>query len=187
MGVGDVAKAGESEEEEVDVLLGEEKREELDVGSDDGLERVDLLLDDERGEDALAGLYGDGNDLGVGVVQPGEEKGVELRGVEEVRDVAREGEEEQDGAQTVAPVVARGTLHDRVRTKWNTERIVLMISGHEPRGNSKEAMEEMMPQIARFTLSFCSCISISIEQDFTTVRAHFERLLRDCDSASKLL
>ena len=57
------------------------------------------------------------------------------------------------------------------------ERIVLMISGQEPKGNSKEAIEEMMPQIARFTLSFCSFISISIEQDF----------MRDCDSASKLL
>ena len=51
----------------------------------------------------------------------------------------------------------------------------------------KEAMEEMMPQIARFTLSFCSCISISIEQDFTTTCGHCGLLLRDCDSASKLL
>ena len=64
---------------------------------------------------------------------------------------------------------------------------MLTISGQEPKGNSKEAMEEMMPQIARFTLSFCSCISISIEQDFTITCGHFGLLLRDCDSASKLL
>ena len=122
MGVGDVAEAGESEEKEVDVLLGEEERKEVDVGGDDGLEGVDLLLDDERGEDALAGLDGDGNDLGMGVVEAGEQERVELRRVEEVRDVARQGEEEEDRAQPVAPVVARGTLHHRLHERIKIPR-----------------------------------------------------------------
>lgn len=73
MRVGDVAEAGESEEEEIDVLLGEEERKEVDVGGDDGLEGVDLLLDDEGRQDALAGLDGHGNHFGVRVVQTGEE------------------------------------------------------------------------------------------------------------------
>ena len=122
MGVGDVAEAGEGEEKGVDVLLGEEERKEVDVGGDDGLEGIDLLLDDERGEDALAGLDGDGNDLGMGVVQAGEQERIELRRVEEVRDVARQGEEEEDRAQPVAPVVARGTLHHRLNERIKIPR-----------------------------------------------------------------
>ena len=95
--VDDVCEAGEQQQQQVDVLLLKTRSKKLHTAADHRLQVVDLLLQDEGGEDVLAGLHCHRHHIVARVMKTREEKRVQLCWGKDTVYVFGKGEKKEDG------------------------------------------------------------------------------------------